>query len=270
MTPTATTTRAASISSPAAVVDAEQRRPRDRGARRRTGRSRARTSRGTSPRSAGTSAAGSAPRAARRLRATRRRSRRGRRGADSDVSSQSERSRMSGRHPRAPGLHRLPEHPHAQVRQVRRDGEPERARRPTTATSSRSGIGTTRRRAPPACARTPSLSVVCGRPRAPHVAAEASRQERSPRPAARAHGHREPQLRGEVEHARLVARADVERAGDRRACRGRERGHGVADVEVVPRLRAVTEDRRRPGRCLRRAQKIATTPASPWGSWRGP
>ena len=73
----------------------------------------------------------------------------------------------------------------------------------------------------------------------------------------------------DVEHRLLLPEADVDRAR-RRPTRRREVGvDHVVDVDVVARLLAVAEDGRLPPSSSL-PQKIAITPASPSGSWRGP
>ena len=74
-----------------------------------------------------------------------------------------------------------------------------------------------------------------------------------------------------VEHGDLDLRADVVLARGLAVVGGEQVGAGdVADEDVVARLPAVAEDRRAAAARAALPQKIAMTPASPSGSWRGP
>ena len=70
-------------------------------------------------------------------------------------------------------------------------------------------------------------------------------------------------------HARLDAGADVHDEPAAAVRGADERVDDVVDVHEVAGLLAVAEDRR-PARLEQLPAKIATTPASPCGSWRGP
>ena len=83
-------------------------------------------------------------------------------------------------------------------------------------------------------------------------------------------GELAPSCRNRSLHARLDAGADVEHEPAAPVDGAHERVDDVVDVDEVARLLAVAEDRRTLAARAAWPAKIATTPASPCGSWRGP
>ena len=88
---------------------------------------------------------------------------------------------------------------------------------------------------------------------------------------------------GSARRARRLRHELVEPRAPRSPCRSRCSARGrrrdvppgrrrprLVDIDVVARLAAVPEDRCTGARASRLPAKIATTPASPCGSWRGP
>ena len=125
----------------------------------------------------------------------------------------------------------------------------------------------------------PSLSVICGsQPSSPWArAGSIAMCCTSPRRGGANSASKPLRLRDlaqrvdELEHRRLHAEPDVERAGGVRLCGGEIRAHDVAHVHVVARLLAVAEDRgraRRRSACRRRSRSRRPRRAGPGGARR--